>query len=107
MGIKSERVFSIPGGVHREPVRKRFYFLLIPDVAQRVLGVSPPAVPQDARYCIPEEDWDAAATRKVASPVKQAQIHVRACSGNIPCQYYSDPAQFSVTGVRIARGIIG
>lgn len=97
VGIKQQSLYSVPVGVHREPVRKRFYFLLTPDVAQRVLGVTPPAVPEDARYCIPEDDWDAAAAQKVAAPLKKAQCNVSTRSGNIPCQYYADPAQFGVT----------
>lgn len=96
-GINQQSLYSLPVGVHREPVRKRFYFLLTPDVAQRVLGVTPPAVPEDARYCIPEDDWDAAAAQKVAAPLKKARFNVSTRSGNIPCRYYTDPAQFGMT----------
>ncbi len=97
VGIMQQTLYSIPVGVHREPVRKRFYFLLTPDVAQRVLGVTPPAAPKGSRYCIPEEDWDAEGAQKVDSPIKKAQFNVSTRSGNAPCRYYTSPAQFGVT----------
>ena len=97
VGIMQQSLYDVPVGVHREPVRKRFYFLLTPDVAQRVWGVTPPAAPKDARYCIPEDDWEAAAAQKVASTLNKAQFSVSTCAGNTPCRYYTDPAQFGVT----------
>lgn len=85
---------KLPVEVKREPLRKQYYFLLPPAVAQQVLGVEVAAPPKGSRYCIPAEEWDATAAQQVCSPVSQAEIVFR--TGEAPCRYDSQPSQFEV-----------
>lgn len=94
--FSSREYVGIPADVKREPICKRFYFLLTPDVAERVLGVRPPAMPEDTPYCIPAGEWDVSAAVQVYSPVKKAHLVVRSYSENLPCLYYREPSQFEL-----------
>lgn len=80
--------FYLPIKVKRTPVPRRYYVRLSPEAAQGLLGVKVKPVPDDTPYCIPEEDWDAAAAEKIAAKVKLSQVSV--LNGDELCHYYED-----------------
>ena len=89
---------QLPISVKRAPVHKRYYFLLLPDAAQKLLGVTPPKPDRFVRDYIPADDWDTAAAEQVFSPIKKAEIQMSTgvMYSPVRCRYYSDPPQFTL-----------
>lgn len=89
---------QLPISVKREPVRRRYYFLMPPEVTQKVLGVKPPKPDRSVRDYIPADEWDATAAEQVFSPIKKAEIQMSTgvMYSPVRCGYYSDPPQFTL-----------
>ena len=89
---------TIPISVKREPVRRRYYFLMPPEVTQKVLGVKPPKPDRSVRDYIPADEWDATVAEQVFSPIKKAEIEMHTGVMHTPtrCRYCSDPPQFTL-----------
>lgn len=89
---------TIPISVKREPVRRRYYFLMPPEVTQKVLGAKPPKPDRSVRDYIPADEWDATAAEQVFSPIKKAEIQMSTgvMYSPVRCRYYSDPPQFTL-----------
>lgn len=89
---------KLPISVKREPVCRRYYFLMPPDATQKVLGVTPPKPDRFVRDYIPADEWDATAAEQVFSPIKKAEIQMSTGEMYSPvrCRYYSDPPQFTL-----------